>query len=167
MTTAFRPGPPVADLPSRPNTGETAPRRKSGRPKGSPAMGGRIATRSLEAQIAATLMAMNFALYLIPPLAADRLDEVEIKALARALDAQAKGSPRFRKMLEGALTVTSGGQLLGVAMIIGARRASRHGLLPPEADGQLGAMLSISVNAPQPPAPEVPYAATAGTEGSV
>ena len=114
-------------------------------------MGGRRSTtRSLEPQIAATLMAFNFALYLVPPLAADRLDELEITALARAIDAQAKQSLRFRKMIEGALTVTSGGQLLGVAMIIGARRASRHGILPPEADGQLGAMLSASLNAPSP-----------------
>lgn len=155
MTTAFKPGPGAETLPPPPGAKETAPRRKSGRPKGSPPMGGRRPPRSLEAQIAATLMAFNFALYVVPPLANDRLDELEIRALAKALDAQAKQSVRFRKMIEGALAVTSGGQLLGVAMIIAARRASRHGVLPPEADGQLRAMLATSLNAPAPEAVDV------------
>lgn len=150
MTTAFKQGPGAETLPPPPGA-ERPPRRKSGRPKGSPPMGGRRPARSLEAQIAATLMAFNFALYLVPPLANDRLDELEIAALAKAIDAQAKQSVRFRKMIEGALAVTSGGQLVGVAMIIGARRASRHGLLPPEADGQLRVMLATSLDAPPPP----------------
>lgn len=152
MTGNFRAGPGAETLPPPPQaaTGERPPRRKSGRPKGSPAMGGRQATKSLESQIAGTLMAFNFALYVIPPLANDRLDEAEIAALAKAIDAEAKRSVRFRKMLEGALAVTSGGQLLGIVMIIMARRASRHGILPPEADGQLGAMLGASLAAPAP-----------------
>lgn len=151
MTTAFKPKAMPEGAQQAPIR-EQAPRRKPGRPKGSPPMGGRRSTtRSLEPQIAATLMAFNFALYLVPPVSADRLDEMEIMALARAIDAQCKQQPRFRKMVEGALAVTSGGQLLGVVAIIGARRASRHGILPPEADGQLGAMLAASMNAPRPP----------------
>ncbi len=150
MTTAFRAGPAAENLPPPPNAaGERAPRRRARKPTTR-----RSTTRSLEPQIAATLMAFNFALYVIPPLQADRLDELEIIALARAIDAQAKQSIRFRKMIEGALTVTSGGQLLGVVAIIAARRASRHGVLPPEADGQLRVMLATSLNAPPPPEPE-------------
>lgn len=160
MTTAFRQGPAAETLPPPPGaTGERAPRRKPGRAKGSAPMGGRRSTtRSLEPQIAATLMALNFAMYVIPPIANDRLDELEIRALAKAIDEQAKQSIRFRRMIEGALAVTSGGQLLGVAMIIGARRASRHGLLPPEADGQLRVMLATSLDTPAPAETPVPDA---------
>lgn len=80
------------------------------------------------------------------------MDEAEIDALASALDAQAKGSPRFRAMLTNALAVSSGGQLLGVCAIIGARRAARHGIIPMEMDAQLGMMLgAVSTIPPQPP----------------
>lgn len=156
MTTAFKPT-------AMPDGAQQAPireagRKKPGRPKGSPPMGGRRpTTRSLEPQIAATLMAFNLALYVVPPLQRDMMDEAEITALARAIDAQCKQQPRFRKMVEGALSVTSGGQLLGVLVIMGARRASRHGILPPDADGVFGSMLAASVNTPRPPeAPDVP-----------
>lgn len=142
MTTAFQPGPPATALP----TTETPPKRGPGRPKGSTTR----TTRSLQPQIASLLMTFNFAMYVVPGLANDRLDEMEITALAKALDEQAKQSVRFRRMLEGALTATSGGQLLGIVAIIGMRRASRHGLLPPEADGQLGAMLAMQQAMPQP-----------------
>jgi len=154
MTSSFRQGPAAETLPPPPGatTGERAPKRP-GRPKGSAPMGGRrpaSTTRSLEPQIASTLMALNFVCYVIPALQADRLDELEITALARAIDAEARNSAQFRKLVNGALTITSGGQLLGVVAIIAARRASRHGFLPPEADGQLRGMLASSANAPQP-----------------
>lgn len=131
-------GPKVETLQAPAGTTETAPKRR-GRPPGS--KNRTASTRSLESQIAGTLMAINLALYVIPPLQRDALDEYEIRALAKALDQQAKTSLRFRKMLEGALAATSGGQLLGVAVIIGARRAARHGLLPAEADMIFGQML--------------------------
>jgi hypothetical protein len=86
----------------------------------------------------------------------DALDGPEIEALAKAIDAQCKQSPAFRKYVTLALEVTSGGQLVGVLGIIGARRLSRHGiLLPKEADAMLGGMLgSVTTAEPPPPAPD-------------
>lgn len=154
---SYQSGPPPTQLPPDVgDTGEAQPRRRRGRPPGSKTGSGAPSRRSLEPQIAATLMAMNLAVMVIPPVSRDALDEVEITALARALDAQAKQSPRFRRMLEGALAVTSGGQLLGVCMIIGARRAARHGVVPADMDRQLGNMLAMGLakNPPQPPEPQ-------------
>jgi hypothetical protein len=94
------------------------------------------------------LMTINLALYVIPPLRVDVLDDVEIEALARAIDEQAKRSIRFRKALEMALTAGSGGTLFGVMAIIGARRASRHGMLPPEVDQTLGNLLAMGLTVP-------------------
>lgn len=149
-------GPPPTQLP--PDVKETPPKRsptssRVGRPPGRTTSPNAPSRRSLEPQIAATLMTFNLALMVIPPLRNDALDEMEITALAKALDAQAKESPRFRKMLESALAVTSGGQLIGVCAIIGARRAARHGIIPPEADGQFGALLAASLNQKAPEQP--------------
>jgi len=153
-------GPKIEALQDPPKgTTETAPRRR-GRPPGSKNRTS-TSTRSLESQIAATLMAFNLGLMLIPPLQRDALDEIEIHALAKALDQQARTSPRFRKMIEGALAVTSGGQLMGVCVIIGARRAARHGMLPAEADSMFGAMLAA-----QPPAPSAPTFAPENSNGA-
>jgi hypothetical protein len=132
---AFKPGPIQQPI------GETPPKRKVGRPPGVQSR-----TVSLKPQIAGMLMTMNLALYVIPPLRVDVLDDVEIEALARALDEQAKRSIRFRKALEMALTAGSGGTLFGVMAIIGARRASRHGMAPPEVDQMLGNLLAMSVS---------------------
>lgn len=147
MMAAVVAGPPPTQLP--PDIKETAPKRGPGRPRGAKTAPSAPSRRSLREPIAATLMTMNLALMVIPPLRNDQLDMMEIDALARALDDQAKQSPRFRKVLENALTLSSGGQLVGVLAIIGARRAARHGLLPPEADGQFGAMLAASLNTPE------------------
>lgn len=143
-------GPPVTQLP--PATGETAPHRGRGRPKGartSPAAPSRV---SLETRIAGMLIVANSMCYFIPPLRADALDPTEIAALAKALDAQARQSPRFRKYLEAALTAGSGGQLFGVVALIGARRAARHGILPAEVDAVFAGMLA-NQSGPMPSAP--------------
>lgn len=141
-------GPPVTQLPI--DTGETAPKRPRGRPRGSRTRPDAPSRASLETRIAGMLILANSVVYFVPGLARDALDPTEITALAKAIDSQARQSPRFRRYIEAALTAGSGGQLFGVMAIIGMRRASRHGLLPPEIDGTLGAMLA---NQPTPPAP--------------
>lgn len=142
---------PVSELPP-----DTAPKRR-GRPPRDPdaapiARKPRRA-RSLEAQIASTLMGFNLLFWAMPPLRGDALDDPEINALAKALDAQAQSSPRFHRALKTALDASSGGQLVGVVGIIAARRMARHNfVLPPEADAQLGRMLGSS--APPIPSPD-------------
>jgi hypothetical protein len=149
MSGPLKSGPPPTQLP--PDIKETPPKRTGTRRDTSRATAAR--RRSLKPQIAGALMMMNLALTVIPPLRRDVLDEVEINALAEALDEQARQSPRFRKYLEAALTATGGGQLVGILVIVGARRASRHGALPAEVDGQLGALLALNAQAPKPAPP--------------
>lgn len=143
---------PLQELPT---AEETVPKRGRGRPpKLDPITGERVnkprgsggrkpsSTRSLENQIGALLTTVNVVVMMVPPIAADALDVAEITALARAMDAQCKQSPRFRKYVEAMLAAGSGGQLLGVVAIIAARRASRHGLAPEQIDPMLGTMLA-------------------------
>lgn len=131
---------------------EQAPKRR-GRPPGSK----NRSRASLEAQIGGMLMTLNMVLYVIPPLQRDALDAAEIAALAKALDEQAKSSPKFRGYLEAALAAGSGGQLIGVVALIGARRAARHGIIPAEVDGMLGTMMQGATNKPaETPPPEAP-----------
>lgn len=92
-----------------------------------------LGTRPVEAMTDPTI---------VPDRVGDELDDAEIGALAAAIDAQARRSPRFRKMLEGMLTASAGGQLVGVIGIIAARRAARHGLAPAYVDPLLGGMLA-------------------------
>lgn len=147
-------------LQEMPTAEETTPKRGRGRPpKLDPITGERVnkprgsggtarrSTRSLETQIGAMLTTVNVVMMMVPPLSKDALDVAEITALAKALDAQARQSPRFRKYLEAALAAGSGGQLVGVVAIIAARRASRHGLAPAEIDPMLGAMLAGNTDA--------------------
>lgn len=148
MSGPLRGGPPPTQLP--PDIKETPPKR--GTPRDT-SRASNARRRSLKPQIAGTLMMFNLALTVVPPLRRDVLDEVEINALAEALDEQARQSPRFRKYLEAALSATGGGQLVGILAIIGARRASRHGALPPEIDGQLGALLAMNAQPPKPAPP--------------
>lgn len=150
MTAAasYQPGVP---LQAPIDTGEKAPNKRAPRARTAPSRARATPARSLKTQIAGLLMTLNLALYLIPPARGDVLDEVEIEALARALDEQAKRSQRFRKMLETALATTSGGALLGVCAIIGARRAARHGMLPAKTDQQLGNLLAMGLNQPVTP----------------
>jgi hypothetical protein len=97
----------------------------------------------------------------------DALDAAEIEALSKAIDAQCKQSPAFRKYVTMALEITSGGQLVGVLGIIGARRLSRHGiLLPKEADAMLGTMLGSvpTVDAKDAPSPDIMETGNMGTD---
>lgn len=107
----------------------------------------RPSSASLKKQISGALMTMNLALIMIPPLRRDVLDMVEIDALATALDDQAKQSKRFRQALETALSATTGGNLVGILAIIGARRAARHGMIPEDADQMLGNLLAQATDA--------------------
>ena len=123
------------------------------------------ASKSLETQIGATLVMFN-----LPVMAFasnDALDAAEIEALSKAIDAQCKQSPAFRKYVTMALEITSGGQLVGVLGIIGARRLSRHGiLLPKEADAMLGTMLGSvpTVDAKDAPFPDIMETGNMGTD---
>lgn len=119
---------------------------KRGRPT---TIRGGASSKSLKQEISGLLMTINLAIMVIPPLRQDAMDMVEIEALADALDEQAKKSAKFRKALETALAGASGGTLLGVCAIIGARRAARHNVLPPEVDQQLGNLLAQGMQASQ------------------
>lgn len=77
----------------------------------------------------------------------DELDAAEITALASALDAQCRRSPRFRKYVESVLGAGSGGTLVTVIALIAARRAARHGMLPAHIDPMAGMILSADVGA--------------------
>lgn len=161
----FKPGPAAETIQA--GTTETPPKRGRGRPRGSKTSASAPSRQSFKSQIAGVLMTINLGLYVIPGLRQDALDTVEIEALAKALDEQAKVSPRFRKYLQAALTATSGGQLFGVCVIIGARRAARHGVLPPDMDGVFGAMLASAQNMPVDPTPTFAPEPTAnGTNGT-
>jgi hypothetical protein len=92
------------------------------------------------------LVFVNLVLLSIPPLAVDALSQDEITALARAIDQQCRQSPRFRKYVEAMLATGSGAGLIGVVIMIGARRAARHGMLPPDMDGLLGTMIAQTVS---------------------
>lgn len=130
---------------------ETAPKRR-GRPPGSKNRTSSRRTASLEKEIGSFLVTLNFIAVLIPPIRDDALDEQEIVALARAIDAQCQTSPTFKKYVTAALTAGSGGQLVMVLAMIGARRAARHGLVPEELDATIGNMLA-SENARGPVSP--------------
>lgn len=147
----------------RPRKPSQSPRRPSG-------------PRSLRPEIGAFLMLVNSALIMSPigtrPVQAItdptvtperigyELDAAEIDALASALDAQCKRSPRFRKYVETMLSAGSGGALVTVVGIIAARRASRAGILPPMLDPMLGLALAgdgigalVNMEPPKEPAP--------------
>lgn len=102
--------------------------------------------RSIEQDIASLLVYAN--LMLAPVLKSDVMDDVEILALAKAIDDQAKKSPRFRAAIDRMLTAVGGTGLIGVAIIIIARRASRHGLMSPDWDQKLGIMLAVGQMTP-------------------
>lgn len=109
---------PQAIVPPKPDTAPKASGTRAARSR---------TTRNLEDEIGAALVTVNLPLMAFLP--ADALDEAEIVALAAAINDQAKRSVRFRKFVERALVVTSGGQLVTVGAAIGLRRAARHGLL--------------------------------------
>jgi hypothetical protein len=105
---------------------------------------------------------------LLPPTRNDALDPNEIVFLARAIDAQCKSSPTFRKYVEVALSASSGGQLVMALGFIGARRMARHGVLPEGFDKMLGTQIAQMVTgnpeADAPPIPEPIFNALSETE---
>jgi hypothetical protein len=121
---------------------ETAPKRNGASPKTTPRASTSKSTRSLETQIGATLVVINMMVASVPRLNADALDATEIQALAKSIDLQCKTSPRFRKYVEAALSAGSGAGLLGVCIMIGARRAARHEIIPREFDNAFGSLLA-------------------------
>jgi hypothetical protein len=139
--TVFKSGPPIDDIEARSGRTSTTPNR------GGPTRARRTPTRrykTLEPQLRSVLVMFNMVAMVVPPLQADALDEAEIFALAKALDQQARQSPRFRKALEGVLSATSSAGLISVIAIIGARRAARHGAFGEQGrayDPMLGAMI--------------------------
>lgn len=127
---------PVTAVPPR----ETPPRRGGSRPPQRP-------RASLETQIGSMLTAINLVLLSVPQTRNDAMDPYEITALAKAIDQQAKQSPRFRKYLEAMLAAGSGAGLAGVVVMIGARRLARHGVLQAEIDPLIGSLFEGSVKA--------------------
>lgn len=87
----------------------------------------------------------------------DELDDMEIAHLAKAIDAQAMRSPRFKKYVEMVLGAGAGFGILAIVGMIAGRRASRHGIIDPSLDAKLGAMLNgdISSLANFVPTPQV------------
>lgn len=123
MTVQFR---KASDVPPA----DTPPRRGPGRPRGSGS--GRTSSRSLRKQIDGLVVTLNTIVMQLRP--ADALDGVEVATLVKALDEQAKTSPRFRRGLEAILSATGGTSLVPVLGIIAARRLSRHRMIPPVID---------------------------------
>jgi len=141
---------PLQEPPKSPDKAPDT-KRQPGRPKGSrtsTAATPKAATssRNLKNQIGSLLVTVNMGLLIVPSMRLMALDANEIEALASAIEAQAKTSPRFKRYLETALAATAGGQLLGVAAIIGARRAARLGFFGEEqgafVDASLGQLIA-------------------------
>lgn len=118
---------------------ETPPKRPGGRTRAP------RSTASLEVQIGSMLTMANFVVMSIAPIRNDALDQYEIVALAKAIDQQAKTSPRFRRYLEAMLGAGAGAGLVGLIVMIGARRAARHGVMPIETDALIGNLIQGSV----------------------
>lgn len=97
---------------------------------------------NLEKKIAAQLVSINFILLALPMTRNDALSTAEIEALAKAINHQAQQSNYFRKAVEGALAVSSAGELLSVIMMIAVKRASNHGYIP-EAYSEMATMLML------------------------
>lgn len=77
----------------------------------------------------------------------DELDEMEIAHLAKAIDAQAMRSPRFKKYVETVLGIGAGAGIIAILGIIAGRRAARHGIIDPSLDPKLGSMLNGDLSA--------------------
>lgn len=178
----------LSDTPAAKRARQLRADRKAGivpkrRAKSARRTAARSGPKSLRAEIGAALLSVNTLVLMSPlgtrpPQAAfdhtieverigDELDAAEIDALAGALDAQCRRSPRFRKYVETALGAMSGGGILAIVGIIAARRAARHGLAPAHLDFTLGLALggaeAIAEFQGTPP-PEPPDAVTGESE---
>jgi hypothetical protein len=146
----FKPAPPPPDPGVTADKAPRRPRSDTGQPR---------RRRNLETEIGAFLVQVNMVILLVPPLRGDALDATEIMALAQGINEQAKRSPRFRRMVETALSVTGAGGLPVTIGIIATRRAARHGLVPlnlpisaTDLDATLGAFLQMTVAGAKVPA---------------
>lgn len=113
-------------------TGDEPPKRRRGRPPGSKnrTSAGSTSSRNLEKEIGAFLFTVNAPLMMIPALQRDALDNVEIEALAKAIDQECRQNAKFRKYVETALKGMGVTNLAGVVLLIVGRRAIRHNLIP-------------------------------------
>lgn len=114
-----------------PATADAPPRRGPGRPRGDSSPR-RSSAKSLRKGIDGLIVALNAIIAQLRP--ADQLDGVEIATLVKAIDEQAKASPKFRRGLESILSATGGTALIPVIGIIAARRLSRHRVIPAAID---------------------------------
>jgi hypothetical protein len=157
MTQAAFVSKPITQVP----IAETPPKR-TGRPSGSRTRADAPSKRNIEAQIGGMLMFANMIVMSIAPLRNDALDGAEIAALAKAIDAQAKASPRFRRYLDALLGAGAGAGLAGVVIMIATRRAARHGMVTAELDPLLGSLIAGSMGtAPSPTPPGASNGSTA------
>lgn len=150
-------GPPAQDF----QAPQPPPKRGPGRPKGSktknrpatgaaPKRGGSASYQSRRKKIGGTLTMFNMALQMTP-LSSDRLDPLEIDALAKSLDEEARKSPTFRKYLDAALGVTGAGGLWSILGLIAIRRGARHGILPAAFDAQGAVLLQMAAQSNEAP----------------
>lgn len=150
-------GPPPEDLKEKP--------RPQPKPAAKPAAKPAPKRRNLEAELGQMLVMAN--LMAAPFLGPDAMDDAEILVLARAMNDQANKSPRFRKIVEGALTASGSGGLLGVVVIIGGRRLARHRVIEPIWDQRLEAMLRLQLMDLDPTDPAAMEAAAAALAASM
>jgi len=122
------------------------PLDKEPKPKTKTPTAKRPAGTSLQNDIAGLLVYAN--IMLAPVLKGDVMDDTEILALAKAVDEQARKSPRFRKAIDRALVAVGGTGLIGVCVVIAARRASRHGVISADWDEKLGLALMVGQMSP-------------------
>lgn len=144
-------GPEGVDWQTVGETHPAEPKRRRGRPPRDPnspptVRKPRATTRgrSLKDEIGGTLFLLNMAFAFMPdPWRGDALDDLEIMALAEALDDAAKANPVMHKYLSTVLV--SGGSMANlviVAGLIAGRRLARHGMMPAEMDERLGTFLA-------------------------
>jgi len=102
----------------------------------------RITTRSLETEIGALLVTGN--LLLAPIIRDDMLDDLEITALAKAIDQQSQRSPAFRRYLMRALETAGGANIVTILVVIAGRRMARHEIIDKNWDLRLRSYLQLS-----------------------
>lgn len=150
---AVTPQPPPKRGPGRPKGSKTKPRATGSPPK----RGGSATYRSRRAKIGGTLTMFNMALSM-SPLRGDRLDALEIDALAKTLDEEARKSATFRRYLDAALGVTGAGGIWSVLGLIAVRRGARHGLLPADFDANAAMLLQMAAQSSEAPTIHAPGA---------